>query len=552
MRANIQKLDEMTDSREVLEARTHPVITVFITVVILLLAAGLVWGYLGEIDDVAKASGVVRPNDKVSSIQASVFGTIDMVHVREGERVQAGDLLVTLEQQELRLELDSREAELIRLERELDDLGRYHQSIEQRSNLFAQGVQEEQFYYTLVEQFLLDMDSRRSDYSSRLIQMEQELERTVQSRTFIDLERRSSLQKVEQSQEQYERRITELETELEGERLLLQSIQNGARGAAPMDTLREERLAQFELRVQQLQQSIAESRSLYEQSVALGERFVAKAKLEEQQAAVESRELQLKEHVQQAILEVQGHIEAYEKEIKDTNRSLALLYAKDAPSVLEQETLELEETKLEGERSRLNKQNQLLKAASSTELEKFRLDRLVQIQGLMEEKKGARRMLAEKVEQLRLELDKQQLSSPIEGYVHVLKEVSTGSIVQPGEVILSIIPKEESMYKINMAMPNHEVGKIKVGDQVDLNFHAFPKQSFGSLPGSVTSISTDAVIQDDGRSYYIVEASIANAPLVNRKGERGEIRVGMTVEAYVITDSKRIIDYILEKINLKE
>lgn len=552
MRANIQNLAEMTDSREVLEARIHPVITIFIATVVLLLAAGLVWAYVGEIDNVAKASGVVRPNDKVSSIQASVLGTIDTVHVQEGELVREGELLITLEQQEMRLELDNRSAELMRLERELSHLGRYLQSIQQLNNLFSPEVQEERFYYTLVEQFLLDMDSRRSDYNSRIIQVEQELDKTARSTMSIDLERRSSLQKAELSQQQYERRQAELEEQLEAERLLLQMIQGGEKGSAPKDATRVERLEQFELRVQQLQQAISESRSLYDQSVALGERFVAQAKLKEQQAEVEARELQLKEYIQDTVLAVQRNIEAYEKEIQEANRSLALLNAKDAPSILEQEALRLEEEKLEGERSHWYKQNELLRTASSMELEKYRLDRLVEIQASIQEKEVVRRTVAERVEQLGLELDKQQLSSPIEGYVHVLKEVSTGSIVQPGEVMLSIIPKEESMYKINIAMPNHEVGKIKPGDRVDLNFHAFPKQSFGSLPGTVTSISTDAVIQDDGRSYYIVEASIANVPLVNRKGERGEIRVGMTVEAYVITESKRVIDYILEKINLKE
>ncbi|MNE94122.1 Colicin V secretion protein CvaA [compost metagenome] len=53
-------------------------------------------------------------------------------------------------------------------------------------------------------------------------------------------------------------------------------------------------------------------------------------------------------------------------------------------------------------------------------------------------------------------------------------------MVQAGESLLTIIPTNESKYKMSLAVPNAEAGKISVGDKVDLSFTAFPKQSFGS------------------------------------------------------------------------
>jgi len=57
---------------------------------------------------------------------------------------------------------------------------------------------------------------------------------------------------------------------------------------------------------------------------------------------------------------------------------------------------------------------------------------------------------------------------------------------------------------------------------------------------------------NDGVSFYIVEASIDNQALYSYKGQEANIKVGMLSEAYVITDSKKILNYVLEKIDLRD
>ncbi|MDQ6422292.1 HlyD family efflux transporter periplasmic adaptor subunit [Paenibacillus sp. LHD-117] len=552
MRAIIRDMADLSDSREMMEARTHPIITIFMTIVVILLAAALSWAFIGEIDEVAKASAVARPNEKVSGIQTSALGTVEKIHVREGQAVKTGDSLISLEHQELQAELDNRQAELVRLEKEQSYFERYLDSVRQHHNLFDESVSEEQLYYTWMEQYLLEYSRQQLEFESSRRQVEQTLGETMLAHDSIQLNKRSSKQKAVQSEEEYRRKITELEGELGSERLLKQSMESGDNSIGSSDPIRTERFQQYTLRVEQLTQAISDSRSQYEQSAALGERFVAKSKLEEQAAQVEALEMQLKQYIQEAVMGVQNNLDTYGDELRETKRQLELLLKEDAPVLLEQESLRLEEAKILEQRSNLEQQNMLLTQSSTDALEKFKLDRLVQIQATMEEKERSRHGLQERIDQLQIAINKQEIVAPIDGNVHVLKEIYAGAIVQAGEPLLSIIPADESMYKMSIAVPNHEVGHIAVGDKVDLNFHAFPKQSFGSLAGTVTSISTDATVQQDGRSYYMVEASIANKPLVNRKGEHGEVRIGMTAEAYIVTDSKKIIYYILEKINLRE
>lgn len=552
MRAIIREMSEMTDSREILEARTHPAITTFIAILVLLLGAGLTWAFIGEIDEVAKASGIVRPNEKVSSIQTSVLGTIESLHVKEGQWVEEEDLLMTLEHDSLQLDLLTKQEELKTFEQDAEFLKRYRDSVNDHNNLFSKELEEETVYYHLVEQYLLEFSQKELDFEASIKQMEQAKGESLHAKEGNVLNQRAASQKNNEAIAEYTRQIKELEQEIAGELLLKQSIEQEMNKLPEDDLLRTERFNKYMLSVNEFKASISENEKKVAQSTALGERFVPKSQLEAEQAQLEASKLQLIQFQQETLLAVQAQITEYENKLKEARRLLEQLENKQSSVVLEQESLQLEEEKLRDQYESLLQQSDSIRQKSSIELEKFKLDRIVQIEAAIEEKEKSIQSLRDQVDQLELAIDKQSIRAPISGMVHMTKEINKGDIVQPGEPLFSIIPVNESMYKMSIAVPNHEIGQIAVGQKVDMNFHAFPKQSFGSLTGIVNSISTDSIVQQDGRSYYTIEASIANQPLVNRKGESGEIRVGMTAEAYVIKDSKKIIHYLLEKINLRD
>lgn len=552
MRVIIREMSEMTDSREILEARTHPAITTFIAILVLLLGAGLTWAFIGEIDEVAKASGIVRPNEKVSSIQTSVLGTIESLHVKEGQWVEEEDLLMTLEHDSLQLDLLTKQEELKTFEQDAEFLKRYRDSVNDHNNLFSKELEEETVYYHLVEQYLLEFSQKELDFEASIKQMEQAKGESLHAKEGNVLNQRAASQKNNEAIAEYTRQIKELEQEIAGELLLKQSIEQEMNKLPEDDLLRTERFNKYMLSVNEFKASISENEKKVAQSTALGERFVPKSQLEAEQAQLEASKLQLIQFQQETLLAVQAQITEYENKLKEARRLLEQLENKQSSVVLEQESLQLEEEKLRDQYESLLQQSDSIRQKSSIELEKFKLDRIVQIEAAIEEKEKSIQSLRDQVDQLELAIDKQSIRAPISGMVHMTKEINKGDIVQPGEPLFSIIPVNESMYKMSIAVPNHEIGQIAVGQKVDMNFHAFPKQSFGSLTGIVNSISTDSIVQQDGRSYYTIEASIANQPLVNRKGESGEIRVGMTAEAYVIKDSKKIIHYLLEKINLRD
>ena len=62
-----------------------------------LFAVALTWSFIGKIDVVATASGKVIPSGNVKLIQPLEMGTVRAIHVRNGQRVKAGQLLVELD-----------------------------------------------------------------------------------------------------------------------------------------------------------------------------------------------------------------------------------------------------------------------------------------------------------------------------------------------------------------------------------------------------------------------------------------------------------------------
>jgi adhesin transport system membrane fusion protein len=89
------------------------------------LAAGLIWAWQAQLDEVAIARGEVIPQGRVKVVQHLEGGIVQSIAVQEGSKVVAGDLLLTLElsptainREELQIRLDAFVLNRARLEAE--------------------------------------------------------------------------------------------------------------------------------------------------------------------------------------------------------------------------------------------------------------------------------------------------------------------------------------------------------------------------------------------------------------------------------------------------
>lgn len=82
---------------EIEETPHSPLSRVLIWIILIIVILTFLWSYFGHVDEVAVAQGRVIPDGKIKVIQPIEIGVIRAIHVKEGERVKEGQLLIELD-----------------------------------------------------------------------------------------------------------------------------------------------------------------------------------------------------------------------------------------------------------------------------------------------------------------------------------------------------------------------------------------------------------------------------------------------------------------------
>lgn len=155
------------------------------------------------------------------------------------------------------------------------------------------------------------------------------------------------------------------------------------------------------------------------------------------------------------------------------------------------------------------------------------------------------------IKQVSTQIKQGTVNASIGGVLNVPNAIIKGDVIAAGTALATIIPENETAFKVQLYVSNADIGNVEVGDEVKYNLAAFPSSQYGILKGHVTSISKDVLTRDGNYSgYYLVEASIENRTLKDKDGNIGQLAVGMEAEAKIVTQEKSIIRYLLEKIDL--
>lgn len=137
-----------------------------------------------------------------------------------------------------------------------------------------------------------------------------------------------------------------------------------------------------------------------------------------------------------------------------------------------------------------------------------------------------------------------------DGYINFLEDyVEEGNFVYAGNKLMSIISKGEKIF-IEAYIRDSDFGEIKKGMGVKCEINTFPHEEYGYLTGSIISISKAIKLTSENGNYYKVVVELDKTLLLSENGTEYKIKPGMTCNIRVITKEKRIIKYLLQKINL--
>ncbi|MEG1603900.1 MAG: HlyD family type I secretion periplasmic adaptor subunit [Cloacibacillus sp.] len=92
-----QELEFLPAALEIVETPPSPIGRMIVWIVVLFFIIALAWSYLGHVDEVAVASGKVIPSGHTKVVQAEDKGIVRKIHVSDGFKVKAGDVLIELD-----------------------------------------------------------------------------------------------------------------------------------------------------------------------------------------------------------------------------------------------------------------------------------------------------------------------------------------------------------------------------------------------------------------------------------------------------------------------
>lgn len=122
-----------------------------------------------------------------------------------------------------------------------------------------------------------------------------------------------------------------------------------------------------------------------------------------------------------------------------------------------------------------------------------------------------------------------------------------GQPVQAGAVLARIVPAETELVA-ELHAPSRAIGFLAAGDAVRLRYTAFPYQKFGHARGTVIAVSATTVATDTARGgepLYRVAVAL-DTETVSAYGAPRRLLPGMTVEADVLLERRRLYEWMLE------
>jgi membrane fusion protein len=146
------------------------------------------------------------------------------------------------------------------------------------------------------------------------------------------------------------------------------------------------------------------------------------------------------------------------------------------------------------------------------------------------------------------------LRAPRDGVVASLA-IQDGQAVTAGQRLLSILP-DASLLQAELWLPSRAVGFIENGNEVVLRYPAFPYQKFGQQKGRVLEVSRSATAASEltallgktiSEPLYRVLVRL-DQQAVSAYGRLEPLKPGMTVDADILLDRRRLIEWVLEPI----
>ena len=280
---------------------------------------------------------------------------------------------------------------------------------------------------------------------------------------------------------------------------------------------------------------------------ALAEERTRLAKAGAERAAAE----RVKQKLQGALPHYQEQEQAFEKLSKQGFAGPLMASDKRRERMEKEEDLRAQEHLIESARAGI--------AQSERKLIQIESDARKQLYTERNEIHGSVEKLAQESAKLTHRRGLLELRASQDGIVKDLATHTAGTVVQPGTVMLTLVPKGE-LLKAEVWVSNEDIGFVRTGQAVKVKLAAFPFQKYGMVEGVVEHVGADALdanapeagtntAERKGAKPLTYKALVAlKAMSLGADTERLDLGAGMQATAEIALGRRSVMEYLLSPV----
>jgi hemolysin D len=478
------------------------------------------WSMISKIEETGTGRGRLEPNGSPNRLESAASGTVISVRAKEGDIVEQNQVLLELESDKNRAELQQTQTRLDGQKNRLSQL-----VVSKNQAAIAINTQQQQNQSQVLEKTAQADQSKQGLYdkksstslvlTSKIAQVNQAKKNLADSESSLLVQQTEKAAQVNQVREKLssaKTTYTKLNSKFKRNKLEVQRYQNlWKQGGVP------------QVKVVEIEELFNETDRLRSQAAA--DVKLAEESLKEQQSNYAKVVSQLQSDVQRNEFSVQEQQREYQK------------LQKQQGSDITQATIRLRE-QVEGQKG--------LKSSGELALSKSR-EQLNELQSQIGVVETEISQIQIQIQSLQKELEQKVLRAPVKGILVQLPVKQAKSFVQTGQLVAQIAP-QSSKTIMRTQIPSQESGFLKVGMPAKVKFDAYPFQDYGVVMGKVQWVSPDSkVSESNGSKAEVFEIDVAlDQSYIQNRENRIPLALGQAATVEVVVRQRRVIDFIID------
>ena len=508
MKPIIMDMKNMSDSTEVYESRPNPFIIYFIYFLVAMFGITIIWMIFSKIEIVVKSSGMIKSENEIYDVSSGITGKIVEVNVKDGQFVNEGDVLYTLEVISLGETIKYYQSEYNNVNARLEILHAYVNYLDGDSKALDPFSDNVYYNEICIRKHLLDINRNVS----------------TENKSEID-SCEGNIAILEESISQYEGKIEKLN---QVNSCIASRNNTFSNDDSYYKSLVDSYISNYNLTVSQYNKSILEYENLLEEYNKQVNKEDFETEISETTTKIESLNLEKEQALRNMELQQIAYVEQQIDGVKDTIFSLkSNLYMVDS----QLKALNDEDSESSMQVYILNEKNTVLSEIHTYQSKKDEYENYLN--------------------RYDIQYNSCSIKAIESGYFYLRQDVKEGTYAQEGASLGTIYPEAQETFFAQVYVANSDIAKLKEGQSVKFEITAYPSSEYGYFTGKIINVHKDIVVDNTtGAAYYVVEVSCDNILLKNKKGEGATLLNGMACLAKIVVDEENLLEYLLRKIDL--